>query len=157
MAFTPVSLAGVLPDHLVLAAVYFWGWALVGMLSSRILRGVIVGLPMVAIVWVVTRSAFFFVIALSDLTALPQRTMSVACGRTIRSARVLPYGWVAHSGYEVSVSARPWGLPIEAELGRRRFDDAQYSEGDRFAMRLADSTGCATVIAYDGTDEWHLQ
>ena len=157
--FTPISFAGVLPDHLALMASYAWTWVLVGMLRSRIVRALIVGLPTLATVWIYTRDVsfrFFFVIVLSDLTELPQRTMSVGCGWTTRTTRVQSYGWATRSGYELSVSARPWGLPIEIELDRRHFDDYQYENGDRFSMSAGPS-GCTTVIAYDGVEQWRVK
>lgn len=157
--FTPISFAGVLPDHLALMSSYAWTWVLVGMLRSRLVRALIVGLPTLATVWIARDVAtqFFLVIVLADLTTLPQRTMSVGCGWTTRTTRAQRYGWVARSGYDLSVSARPWGLPIEIELDRRRFDDYRYESGDQFSMSSAAPFGCTTVIAYDGVDQWRVK
>src|SRR5262245_47655612 len=104
-AFTPISFSGVLADHVALMAAYSWAWTLVGMLRSRVSRVVIVGVPTLATAWILARPAatFFLVIVLADLTSLPERTMSVGCGWTTRTARVQPYGWVGNSGYDLGV------------------------------------------------------
>jgi len=158
MAFTPISFVGVLADHVALAAAYLWAWLLIGMLRSRTLRAVIVGLPTAGVIWLLSQSAaFFLVIALGDLTALPVRTVSVDCGGTTRTVRTRLWGWVPTSGFELTVATRPWWSPIEVERGRRQFNDAEYSGVDLFSVRADATAGCATVIAYDGREKWRVK
>ena len=155
LAFTPVSLPGVLADHLVLAATYVWICVWLGMLRSRALRAAIFGVPALFAVWSVTRGfTFFLVIAVAELTALPERTISLDCGWSTRVVRDQPYGWVARSGHELSVHSRAWGVPLEVERGRRRFDDGEYPESDLFSARVIGGGDCTTVVAYAGRDEW---
>jgi hypothetical protein len=155
-AFTPVSLAGVLADHVALMASYAWMWILVGMARSRLLRAVLVALPLLLAIWIASGDSFFMAIVPSDLTRLPTRTMSIGCGWTTRTIRLQRYGWVAHSGYELTVASRPRGLPIELQLDRRQFDDGEYEDAELFSMRRVGPSGCSTVVAYDGNEQWRV-
>lgn len=158
MAFTPVSLSGVLADHFVLAVAYVYMWLWLGMVRSFALRAALFGVPTLGVLWAVTRPlAFFLILPMGDLTAMPERTISIDCGWSTRGVRMRRYGWVARSGYELQVYSRPCCVPLEFERDTRRFDDAHYSVGDRFSARVVGGGDCTTVIAYDGQDEWSVR
>lgn len=158
MAFTPVSLAGVLADHFVLAVAYMWLWLWLGMIQSRVLRAGFFSVPTLVVLWGVSQPlVFFFVWSVSDLMALPDKSISINCGLCTRVIRMRPYGWVAHSGYELSVHNRLWGIPLEFEWDKRRFDDSSYWDVEQYSACVVGNGDCTIVVAYSGQEVWRVR
>jgi len=109
--------------------------AMVAVLSFRVW-------PMITLIWV-----------LGDATRAPFRQMQLDCHHAVR---MVGYGWAARSGTEVVAFTRPLGLPVEFELGRHRFDDAQYEPVEMSAKTIREGTNCAVAVTYQGREVWRV-
>jgi hypothetical protein len=155
VAFSPVSLPGLVADHILLGVLCIVVWLWIGS-GPSLVRWSAVALCLALIVLHIARMwpLLLLVFVLADLTEEPFRTLDLECGRVVEMRR---YGWVAHSGTEVAVLTRPLGGLFEAERGRQRFDDSQYVPKRLSAETAHGDTGCAVSVTYDAREVWRVR
>jgi hypothetical protein len=158
LSFSPVSFRGVFVDHLVLGAACIILVISIGTLGSLI-RWAMAAIYAVIILLPIFRSgiaafAFLFGLGLGMSTILPSREIDLGSKRFVR---MQGYGWVAHSGTEVVVSAQLWGIPFEYELGRKQFSDEVYTPSGINAKLLNEKGVQQVAITFDGQEIWRVQ
>jgi hypothetical protein len=153
LCFTPVSLPGVIADHIAIGAAYIVLCLMISASNSRTIGKVLLGaVATITVVSLITPIGFGVGLILGNITQVPTRSIPLNNGRF---ARMQPAGMVTSGGTEISVSVQPFGLPLEFELGRRVFDDHQC-EPDLLAAN-DEFTGGSTVITCDGTEIWRVK
>jgi hypothetical protein len=158
LSFSPISFRGVFVDHLVFGAACITLAISIGTLGS-IFRWALAAIYAWLVVLPLFRSgiaafAFVFGLGLGMSTSLPSREIDLDSKRVVR---MQGYGWVAHSGTEVVVSAHLWGIPFEYELGRKQFSDEVYTPSGINAKLLKGSGAQQVAITYDGQEIWRVQ
>jgi hypothetical protein len=158
LSFSPISFRGVFLDHLVLGAACIVLAISIGTLGSLIrwalatIYALIIGLPIFRSG--IAAFGFVFILGLGMSTGLPYRKIDLGSKRIVR---MQGFGWVAHSGTEIVVSAQLWGIPFEYELGRKKFGDETYEPSGIHAKLLKERDQQQVVITYDGQEIWRVQ
>jgi len=158
LAFSPLSLRGVIANHIVLGIACIMLLLSLGTVS-RLARWfmavtitVIIGIAILRNGTVGFASAFALILDLSD--ALPSCEIDLGSGRIVRLYR---YGWFAHGGTDVVVAARWRSIPLEYELGRKQFSDETYNSSAISAKLIIEqSKHKAVLITYDGQEIWRV-
>ena len=155
LAFSPLSLRGAIADHIVLGTACLVFWLLIGS-GPRLLRWSVSGLYLAVVLLQVLRvwPILFLVFAFGDIVEAPFRTVALECGNAVEMRR---YGWVAHSGTEVTVLALRAGGLIEVERGRQRFDDSEYQPSHLSADTPPGDPTCPVVVRYDTQEVWRVK
>ena len=158
LSFSPISFRGVFVDHLALGVACTILSISIGTLGPRIRWALAAAYAWIFVVPMfrsgIAAFAFVFGLGLGMSTSLPFREIDLDSKRVVR---MQGYGWVAHSGTEVVVSARHWGMPFEYELGRKEFSDEGYTSSRIDAKLLKERDTQQVAITYDGQEIWRVQ
>ncbi|MDH4163574.1 MAG: hypothetical protein OEW15_12925 [Nitrospirota bacterium] len=152
LCFTPISLSGIIADHIVLGGSVTALCLLISGPKSRMIGFMSIGLVVfIAVVSLGTRFGFLSGLIAGDIAQVPTRSIELNSGRIVN---VRPVGLVTHGGEEVSVIRRMPVLPLEIELGRKTFWDNNCASG---VIDAHDETnGHSTIITCDGIDGWRV-
>jgi hypothetical protein len=157
LSFSPISFRGVFIDHLALSTACVVLAISIGTLGSLIrwamaaIYALILGLPIFRSG--IAAFGFVFGLVLGMSTSLPSREIDLGSKRVVRMQE---YGWVAHSGTEIVVSAQLWSIPFEYELGRKQFSDETYAPLGINAKLLKGRTEQQVIITHDGQEIWRV-